>query len=388
MNFVETDIIDQRRGGPVKKLFFIGCLCVQSLSFATLAKQSYKIYTRINSVPPKKVEIDQMVSMLGQGNKRGAIEYAIDSKHFYNIRLKNWVKSWTNEDQTNRVPFNDYTATVIGFVRDGIPFKRILSSDIIYTGRDGLEGVPAYSIENNDHYDELEKRNVDLKANLVSRTQSSLTGIMDTAGVMTTRAAAAAFFVDGTNRAMTRYTFMNFLCKDFEELHDTNIPDFRVRRDVDRAPGGDSRAFKNKCVGCHAGQDALGGAFAYFDFTDGKITYSGGSVVEKINRNNLFSPGHIVRDDGWMNLWANGQNSSLGWRGPTTGNGARSLGQLLGDSKQFSACMVKRSYKMICLNEFETKHEEADLTSISSKFENEFQYNMKDLFAEVATLCL
>lgn len=372
----------------MKKFFFIASLCVQPLTFATLSKQSYKIYTRINSVPPKKTEINAMVNMLSQGNKRGAIEYALESKHFYNLRLKNWVKSWTNEEQTNRVPLNDYTATVIGFVRDGISFKRILSSDIIYTGRDGLEGVPAYSTENNDHYDELEKRNYDLKANLVSRNQSSLTGIMDTAGVMTTRAAGAAFLVDGTNRAMTRYTFMNFLCKDFEELHDTNIPDFRVRRDVDRAPGGDSRTFKNKCVGCHAGQDALGGAFAYFDFVDGKVTYTPGTVSEKINRNNLFSPGHIVRDDSWMNLWAFGQNSSMGWRGSTTGTGARSLGQLLADSKQFSKCMVQRSYKLICLNEFDSKYQSEDLDALSTKFENEYQYNMKELFTEVATLCL
>lgn len=372
----------------MKMTFFIASLCIQSLAFATLSKQSYKIYTRINSVPPKKAEISAMSSMLSQGDKRGAIEYALESKHFYNLRLKNWVKSWTNEDQTNRVPLNDYVATVIGFVRDGVPFKRILTADTIYTARDGLDGVPAYSIENNNHYIELEKRNYDLKANLVPRTQSALTGIMDTAGVITTRAAGEAFFVDGTNRAMTRYTFMNFLCKDFEELHDTNIPDFRVRRDVDRAPGGDSRTFKNKCVGCHAGQDALGGAFAYFDFVDGKVTYTPGVVSEKINKNNLFSPGHIVRDDSWMNLWANGQNSSLGWRSNPTGNGARSLGQLLGESKQFSKCMVQKTYKLMCLNDFESKYEEADLNALTTKFENDFQYNMKDLFAEVATLCL
>ncbi len=372
----------------MKKFFFIASLCIQSLTFATLSKQSYKIYTRINSVPPKKAEITDMVNLLSQGNKREAIKYALDSKHFYNLRLKNWVKSWTNEDQTNRVPLNDYVATVIGFVRDELSFKGILSSDIVYTGRDGINGVPNYSTDNNDHYEELEKRNIDLKANLVSKTQSTLTGLTDTAGVMTTRAAGEAFFVDGTNRAMTRYTFVNFLCKDFEELHDTNIPDFKVRRDVDRAPGGDSRAFKNKCVGCHAGQDALGGAFAYFNFSEGRVVHTPGVVSEKINRNNLFSPGHIVRDDSWMNLWANGQNSSLGWRGNTTGRGAKSLGRLLSESKQFSKCMVERSYKLICLNDFSTKYGDADLESLVTKFEVDHQYNMKELFVDVGTLCL
>ena len=71
-------------------------------------------------------------------------------------------------------------------------------------------------------YQAMDDNNVDLKAHLVSSTQSALTGIpaAATAGVMTTRGAASAFFINGTNRAMFRFTMMNHLCDDLPSIMD------------------------------------------------------------------------------------------------------------------------------------------------------------------------
>jgi hypothetical protein len=87
-----------------------------------------------------------------------------------------------------------------------------------------------------------------------------------TAGVMTTRAAARAFFIDGTNRAMFRFTMLNHFCNDMEQVLDTTRSPDRIRQDVSRSPGGDSRVFLNNCVGCHSGMDPLAQAFAYYDY--------------------------------------------------------------------------------------------------------------------------
>lgn len=108
-------------------------------------------------------------------------------------------------------------------------------------------------------------------------------------------------------------------------VHDINIADFHVRRDVERNPGGDSRTYRNQCVGCHAGQDGLGGAWAYFDFVDNEVKYTPGTVVAKINKNVLYKDGFVTTDDEWVNLWKEGQNASLGWPEKTTGKGAREL---------------------------------------------------------------
>jgi hypothetical protein len=190
---------------------------------------------------------------------------------------------------------------------------------------------------------------------------------------------------------MTRYTFMNFLCKDFEELHDITVPDLYVHRDVDRAPGGDSRQYKNKCVGCHAGQDALVGAFAYFDWDGSQVVYTPNQVVDKINAIVNFSDGHVVSDDSWNNLWASGQNAVLGWRGMNgshQGSGARGLGRYLASSQQFSHCMAERVFKLVCVKEPQSATDIAAVQAYAQEFEENGSYNMKELFAKTATLCM
>jgi len=129
--------------------------------------------------------------------------------------------------------------------------------------------VPAYSPANNAMYDAMDANNVDLKAHLVSSTQSALTGIpaAATAGVMTTRGAGSAFFINGTNRAMFRFTMLNHLCNDMQLVMDITRPLIGFAR-RDRSPGGQSSLFLNNCVGCHSGIDPMAGAFAYYNFNN------------------------------------------------------------------------------------------------------------------------
>ena len=165
------------------------------------------------------------------------------------------------------VPLNDYTATVIGLVRDDVDFRTVLYGNVLYEG-DASLGLSAYSTQNNNHYEELEYGGYSLKDDLVSVNQSTRNGIpaQATAGVMTSRAAAQAFLKDGTNRALFRFTVLNHLCDDMEQLNDTSLPSDRIRQDISRSPGGDSRIFLNSCIGCHNGMDPLTQAFAYYNW--------------------------------------------------------------------------------------------------------------------------
>ena len=118
-------------------------------------------------------------------------------------------------------------------------------------------------------YQTLDDNNVDLSVHLKKTTQSSVTGIPSaaTAGVMTTRGAASAFFVNGTNRAMFRFTMINHLCNDLPTVMDTTRPPDRIRQDVTRSPGGVSTLFLTNCIGCHSGMDPMAQAFAYYNFS-------------------------------------------------------------------------------------------------------------------------
>src|SRR5690606_13510785 len=182
--------------------------------------------------------LSSMQAQIASNNYIAAANIAMDDPAFHNVNLKNWVTPWTNRDGTAFAPLNAFTATVIGLIRHGATqdFRQVLYGDVIYVG--AVSGIAAYSDASNQHYVDLERSNANLgdPARLVRSSQSAVTGLATgaTAGVMTTRAAARAFFVDGTNRAMFRYTLKNMLCHDLEEVLDTTRPADRIRQDITR----------------------------------------------------------------------------------------------------------------------------------------------------------
>lgn len=361
--------------------------------FAGPREQAWKLHNRIAGVPPVKVgtsdPLTDMTIAIQSGRHEEAVQIAMNNKNFYNVVLKNWIKPWSNREQTSRTELNDFTATIIGMIKDDVPFNQVLSGDIIYT----VNGAAtAYSTTNNTHYIQAENSNVDLAAALTQQVQSEVTGLPSNAvaGVLTTRAAGEAFYSAGTNRRVNRFTFMNFLCHDYEELHDTNLPQDRVRRDVERNPGGDSRTFLNKCVGCHAGQDGLGGAYAYYDFVGGRLVYTPGIVVNKMNHNVYFRDGYVTRDDSWVNYWATGQNQAklvFAGVGPIRGSGVKALGQMLTASKGFSQCMAKKVFQLVCLKTPVNTDDVSMMKNLAERFE-QTNYNMKDLIVNTSVGCI
>jgi len=362
------------------------------LAHAGAREQAKRIHDRISGVPPSQQVLDQMEALVAAGDAAGAARIAMQESSFYNATLKNWITPWTNRDQTMFAPLNDYTATVIGIIRDDVDYRQVLSGDILYVGGSGF---PAYSPADNNLYQALEDQDANLGSSsvLVASTQSAHTGIpaAATAGIMTTRAAAQAFFINGTNRAMFRFTLISQMCKDMEQVHDVNVVPDRIRQDVSRSPGGDSRVFLNNCIGCHSGMDPLAQAFAYYNFnaTTGQLEYTDGQVQPKylINSDN-FKPGFVTQDDGWHNYWRTGQNSVLGWNQsmPASGNGAKSMGAELANSDQFARCQVEKVFKTVCLHPPVDQADRDEVDSVIGQFKAG-GYKMKDVFAQTAAYC-
>lgn len=373
------------------------------------AEQAKRMHDRLAGVPPSQAVLDEMTSLIEQGSPLEAAELALEDPNFYSVTLKNWVTPWTNEEGTVYAPLNDYTATVIGVVRDDIDFRQILSGDLLYLG-DSDSDLPGYSINNNAHFEALEARQIDLKANLVQTTQSQATGISPqaTAGVLTSRAAAKAFFIDGTNRAMLRFTLMNHLCTDLEGLKDTSLPPDRIRQDLSRSPGGDSRIFVNSCTGCHSGMDPLAQAFAYYEYRydadadpngeNGALTYNeagqidgvtGSRVQAKywINANN-FPFGFVTHDDRWDNYWRQGVNQFLGWDPSLSGGGfgAKSMGQELANSQAFAQCQVTKVFENVCLRRPQDANDRGEVATMTSRFQSS-GFRLKTVFADAANYC-
>ena len=387
-------------------------LSCANAAWAGSREQAKRMHDRLTGVLPTNAVLNCMQAMIAgdpthadcdnsnpyyaDSGADNAAKYAMENNNFYNVTLKNFVTPWTNEEQDKFAPLNDYTATVIGMIRDDKPFNTLLSADLIYVG-EGAGISSTYSNSSNAHYAELEDEGHNLKDVLKEKTQSAITGLTGgaTAGIVTTRAAARSFFIDGTNRAMFRFTLMNHLCNDLEQFKDTTRVADKVRQDVSRSPGGDSRIFLNNCLGCHAGMDGLAGAYANYNWSytednedAGSLEYTAGTVQPKhlINSNN-FKPGYITTDDSWVNYWRAGPNYLLGWgAGTGSGNGAKSMGQELANTDAFAQCQVKKVFKAVCLRPPVDSADRSQVSTMVSTFKGN-GYKMKQVFADTAVYC-
>jgi hypothetical protein len=369
-------------------------LLAVSLALAGPREQAQRIHDRLTGVPPTAAILSEMEGEV-LGDPIDAAMTAMENPNFYTVTLKNFAAPWTNRDQNPFEPLNDYITLVIGLVKDDESFDQILSGDVLYMGQ---SVSPAPSASSNAHYEALEQRMLQPGFNpqteIVRTTQSGIYGLPQaaTAGAMTTRAAAEAFFIAGTNRAMFRFTLMNHMCMDLEQVHDTSIVPDRIRQDVSRSPGGDSRVFLNNCIGCHAGMDPLAQAFAYYTFDDvsGSIQYTAGAVQPKyFNNDETFADGFVTPDDSWSNYWREGRNALIGWNSslPGSGNGAKSLGQELAGTQAFAQCQVKKVFNSVCLRDPVDASDRNQIADMTSTFVNT-NYNLKRVFAESAVYCM
>ncbi len=364
-------------------------------AFSGPREQAVRLHNRLTGTPPTPANLDAMATKIQGGDTAGAAAIATAQPAFYNVTLKNFVLPWTNRAQTVFTPMTDYVATVIGMVRDDVPFNTVLSDDILYTINS--PGLPAPSISGNDHYATADANGVDLSTTLVKTTQSAVYGTPPdaTAGVITSYGAAQAFFVAGTNRAMFRFTMINHFCRDMEALQDTSRPSDRIRQDVARSPGGDSRVFLNSCIGCHSGMDPMAQAFAYYNFdltksAQGALVYTPGTVQPKyfINSAN-FKYGFVTPDNSWANRWRQGPNANLGWDAtlPGSGTGAKSLGQELAASDAFADCQVQKVFQAVCFRVPGNAADRAMAAQIKADFKAS-GYHLKQVFAETAVYCM
>jgi hypothetical protein len=364
-----------------------------SVALAGPREQAARIHDRLAGVPADEATLNTMAALL-PGNATQAANIAMNNPNFYAVTLKNFAAPWTNRDQDAFVPLNDYVALVMGMVRDNVPFNQILTVDMLYTAPSVSPGPLATS---NAHFEALEQRMRQAGFNqseLQQTTQSATYGTPSaaTAGAMTTRAASEAFFIAGTNRAMFRFTLMNHMCMDMEQVQDTTIAPDRIRQDVSRSPGGDSRVFMNNCIGCHAGMDPLAQAFAYYTFDEStqRLIYAPASVHPKyFNNDTTFPDGFVTPDDSWHNHWRLGQNALLGWNQalPGQGAGAKSLGEELAGTTAFAQCQVQKVFKAVCLRDAVDQTDRTQVAAMTTTFRNN-NFNLKQVFAESAGYCM
>lgn len=404
-----------------------------------------EIYERLTGTktPIYNPVLSQMEQKLNVNDGVGAAALVTENPLFYNIIVKNFAAKMSNRDETINYPLNDFTATVIGAVRDDISAKELLSGDFFYQGDPTKSAVPSDDVDDilrsNKHYQALETGNFDLKAVLMKRKQillkaSSATANNSTnnnninnitfdvvdnswaAGLLTTRQWAMSHMVAGTNRRAAEFTFREFLCMPIENIADATGPEDVIGRDIDRNPGGSRAKFTTSCRACHTVLDGFRPAFAFMTFSSDFLKHSAlvpnstaananednsivmrihpdaPSVSRKMNHNEeTFKDGRILRGDEWVNNANNGTNKiAIGWGPRVSGKGTNEFGKAIVESKAFPRCMAKRVFFTVCKREAGAK-EDGFIRSVAEEFSTpERNYNLKYLFQKIVTndLCL
>jgi hypothetical protein len=113
-------------------------------------------------------------------------------------------------------------------------------------------------------------------------------------------------------------------------------------------------------------------------------------VVKKYHINAAtFRPGFVTEDDEWTNYWREGQNAILGWgAGTGSGNGAKSLGIELANTRAFAQCHVERVFRHVCLRQPADAAERSAVGTMTERFMGANQYSLKQAFRETAEFCL
>lgn len=393
-------------------------------------EQATRLFDRLASAPLTLTDARraQMESLIAQGNLLGAAQIATADDRFYNLTVRTWATSMSNRDEDWQVAqrsnythyLTDFIAMVIGTVRDDRNAQELLNGDFTYYVQETITNVEAYKPVNEDysrHFYGLNNYNVNLRQKLV-RASPQRPDFSDSAGVITSQAWGYEHFQAGTNRRPIHYAMREFLCTDIEALRDSSFPVTRIRRDVDRAPGGDATVFATTCKTCHGGMDGLAGAFAYYDFRNvptplpsasplptgyfpgeqllrkpnplpGYTSTGTSAISSKMNQNsNIFPAGYVTIDDSWVNNFAASQTSTnlaIGWpANMTSGNGIRSLGTMLANTRGFPVCMAKRVFRKLCARN-PLPVEDATINTLADQFVSG-GFKLKSLFEKTAIL--
>jgi hypothetical protein len=395
---------------------------------------------------PKYPQLKLYTDKIMAGDVMQAAYLATREPGFYNSTLWNMITPLSDAGKNSLgttgtiTDLNDFTATWIGIVRDDLNAQLLLTGNQIYVPKaykpasagacaasavykstqpyvDAMTAMYADPINNG-----LDKQLVPAPQCVYNNSKelafSSDNPIIhpDAAGLLTTRQWGVAGLYMGTNRRAIRYMLDRFLCHDITDVRDSGLAEWRIRRDVDHAPGGDPKIYHASCRSCHTSLDSLGGAYAFYDsypnpnqnvnpvgnLSDWRLFYvnAGGYgedvTMPKMNKNSsVFPPGYVTGDDSWINfLTTNNWQPIFGWSSavPTQANGVHALGMMIANSEGFSKCMAKRVYQQVCTMgtpanvDVNFNGPDAGVINDLSTYFQSTNYNMRRLFQKAASL--
>jgi hypothetical protein len=344
------------------------CLFLILFESALAEDKLHIIYTRLTgkSLTPKNPLYSKLVKATPE---QAATLIINEDNDFIDITSRDFSTRLLSLNGDAYGVFSDMIATAMGVIKDDIDARELLTGDFIYGPSGRVSGGLKPSLLTNELYDKFGSTDFSAKKYIQKFSpQWDSSTAHSAAGVLTTRGWAKVYYDAGTNRRAVVAAFNAFLCSPIDEWKKRGLPDFHVRRDIDRSPEGKPSTYQNTCRTCHAPMDAMAGAFARLDFKNETLVFSPG-VVPKYNQNtNIYPDGFITDDDSWTNLLDG-----------TEGIGIKAFGEMIVANEGFNHCMAKRVVKQVCFKDMKSTDE--FIKKLSSDFEKS-GHKFKELFKQ------
>ncbi len=134
------------------------CVVAAAASHAGPREQAKRIHDRLAGVPPSAAVLDRCRRRSRPATRSAPRRQAMQNPAFYNTTVRELATPWTNRDRSVYAELNDSTATVIGMVRDDVPFDQVLYGDIVYVGSDSRDARWSTRRPTTTHYLELQQQ--------------------------------------------------------------------------------------------------------------------------------------------------------------------------------------------------------------------------------------
>lgn len=378
---------------------------------------------------PKAPHVAEWIKGLkNPSTRQSTLDQITRHDSFLKITVKNMASRMSIRSEEVSAPLNDFSATLIGFTRDDLDGRELLTTSVIYIANPAKipEGITIRSdfynniIRSNQHYADIDSNIYRLNLTdllmptpqlLQASPNNNVVNLVpnpDPAGLLTTNTWAREHLVAGTNRRAVEFTLRSFLCTPIEKAADTKASDSRIGRDIDRFPGLNGNPeqahnnFLTSCKGCHTVMDGFRGAFAHLNYDMGRNILVSGSLIpndlgmqngiaRKYNLNNEYASGYVTTDSSWVNNATRDLNQaqfawkdSSGGRSPASvagGTGTQSFGRLVANSDRFALCMAKRAFNEVCQRS-QSPLEKVDLPEIKQVADSFVQsgYKLRQLY--------
>ena len=208
-----------------------------------------------NRLTGQKVPIDakilkDMEVLIVADNEMGAAHLATQESAFYAHTVRLLGSRLSNRPGNNRAGMNDVTASVIGFAKDDLDARELLSASYLYRFQlvaGAPVGLPVNVVNDvlssTTHYDFMDNQlalnpNMDLRTYLVQAPQQIANDANvavahpDAAGILTSRAFLSDCADAGTNRRCYQKVVNLLTCHSLEEVANSSLPDDRVGQDL------------------------------------------------------------------------------------------------------------------------------------------------------------